>query len=659
MDAPIEIGPHVLREWSAGGEQFRLALHSQAADDVVMRFQRMCEAVVLEEEGVFGAFPKYDNGAYTFLVDYLPYVSGDGMEHRNSSVITSALPLTRQSASQQIESVAHEFFHSWNVKRIRPRSLEPFDYERVNMSGELWFAEGFTDYYGPLVLKRAGLMSRDEFLALMREAVNAVLTAPGREVFSPVDMSRRAAFVDGATSIDPQNQANIYISYYTYGRAVALGIDLAIRSRFPGKSLDDWMRAMWRRHPDVQKPYTEQDLEQALAEATGSSEFAKDIFERHIDGLEPMDYAALLARAGFVLQPASPGKAWIGTAAMSFSDRGIDIVGSTLRGSPLYIAGIDRGDRIVDADGKNLKTRRDWDDLAASHKPGDRSTLTMYGGGCAPGRKQSRDHLGAGAGRRNRFVRKGGTSGDAGNHGVPRCVAGFESAAALAEDRHTMRSMRRLILVLIPAAVHGASRQAPCQRQADHPRRAERRSLLGSRRKAADLPGDARYQRVRSAVHHERRRVGHAHGLDRQGRHHLRLLPARQQAHHLRVDARSGAVLPGSSGSQQGLRVGGLPRLRYLPGRRQRQDRKEAHRYGRLRCRGDHQLEDQQDHLYLHGVGRPGSVDHEPGRFRQEADHQDRRLRRRRGLFARWIEDGMARVSIRILPTRPRLTAIF
>ena len=90
-------------------------------------------------------------------MDYLPYVSGDGMEHRDSTVITSVRPLTRESAGELIESVAHEFFHSWNVKRIRPRSLEPFDYERVNMSGELWFAEGLTDYYAPLVLKRAGL----------------------------------------------------------------------------------------------------------------------------------------------------------------------------------------------------------------------------------------------------------------------------------------------------------------------------------------------------------------------------------------------------------------------------------------------------------------------------------------------------------------------
>ena len=385
MDAPIEIGPHMLREWNADGARFRLALHSQASDDMVDRFQRMCEAVVLEEEGVFGAFPKYDTGSYTFLVDYLPYVSGDGMEHRNSTVITSAQALTRQSAPQLIESVAHEFFHSWNVKRIRPRSLEPFDFERANISGELWFAEGFTDYYGPLALTRADLMARDEFLAVVGNAVNTALTAPGRELFSAVDMSRRAAFADGAASVDPQNQANIYISYYTYGRAIALGIDLAIRSRFPGKSLDDWMRAMWRRHPDVQQPYIEQDLEQALADTTGNSEFAKEIFQRHIDGLEPMEYAALLAPAGLVLQSAAAGKAWIGTPPMSFSERGIDINGSTLRGSPLYIAGIDRGDRIVEADGKILKTRQDFNDLVASHRPGDRGTLTVE---ARTGRKQ-------------------------------------------------------------------------------------------------------------------------------------------------------------------------------------------------------------------------------------------------------------------------------
>jgi predicted metalloprotease with PDZ domain len=95
----------------------------------------MCQAVVTEEEGVFGAFPVYDSGRYTFLLDFLPYVNGDGMEHRDSTGISETRDL-RDAASQMIGTVAHEFFHSWNVKRIRPRSLEPFDFERANMSAE-------------------------------------------------------------------------------------------------------------------------------------------------------------------------------------------------------------------------------------------------------------------------------------------------------------------------------------------------------------------------------------------------------------------------------------------------------------------------------------------------------------------------------------------
>jgi len=243
MDGPLDIGPHTIREWSVGGQQFRLALHFQGSDELAARYARMCEAVVLEEEGVFGALPKYDSGTYTFLVDYLPYVSGDGMEHRNSSVITNARPFTKDTAAQQIGSISHEFFHSWNVKRIRPRSLEPFDYERVNMSGELWFAEGFTEYYGPLVLERAGLSSPDEFLGEIHRSLNTVLTAPGREVFSLADMSRRAGFVDGAVSMDVQNQANVYISYYNTGRLWRWVSTWRFARSFPGNR---WMTGCGR-----------------------------------------------------------------------------------------------------------------------------------------------------------------------------------------------------------------------------------------------------------------------------------------------------------------------------------------------------------------------------------------------------------------------------
>jgi predicted metalloprotease with PDZ domain len=376
MDSPAEISAHAMPEWKIENATFRLSLHHRGTDAEAAVFARMCEAVVLEEEGVFGALPKYDGGTYTFLIDYLPYASGDGMEHRDSTVISGAGDL-KDSASRMIGTVSHEFFHSWNVKRIRPRSLEPFDFERADMSGELWFAEGFTNYYGPLVLKRLGMSTLEQFARGMGFAVNAVLNDPGRTIFNVIDMSRHAPFVDAATSIDPNNFVNTFISYYTYGQALALGIDLAIRERFPGKTLDNWMQTMWREHPDIQKPYTLEDLQNTLAETTGSRDFAAEIFRRHIYGIEPMDYAALLAPAGLLLQKADAGKAWFGASRLNFSDAGATIATNTLRDSPLYNAGLDRGDRILLWDGKALKNGGELENWLAAHKAGDRAALKV------------------------------------------------------------------------------------------------------------------------------------------------------------------------------------------------------------------------------------------------------------------------------------------
>jgi predicted metalloprotease with PDZ domain len=171
------------------------------------------------------------------------------------------------------------------------------------MSDSPWFAEGFTrtSYYGVLVLKRAGLWSMDRFVRSMGRAVDVVVNGPGRTIFDVIDMSRQAPFVDAARYIDPVNYTNTFISYYTYGLAIALSVDLEIRSRFPGRSLDDWMRRMWRAHPDINKTYTLQDIEKALANST-NKEFAAETFGLYIYGKEPMNYQELLARAGFVLE---------------------------------------------------------------------------------------------------------------------------------------------------------------------------------------------------------------------------------------------------------------------------------------------------------------------------------------------------------------------
>ncbi len=376
MDSPVEISAHAEPEWKIEDATFRLALHHLGTDREASVFATMCKAVVLEEEGVFGSFPKYDDGAYTFLIDYLPWASFDGMEHRDSTVITGNVDL-KKTASRQIGTVSHEFFHSWNVRRIRPRSIEPFDFDRANMSGELWFAEGFTNYYGPLVLKRAGLATTDQFASEMGGALNIVLTAPGRKVHDVIEMSELAPFVDAAKSIDPTNFANTFISYYTYGQALAFGIDLAIRKQFPGKTLDDWMRAMWREHPDIDKPYTLEDLQRTLGEAIGSPQFAAEIFRRHIYGKEPIDYGPLLPQAGLLLRKARPGKVWLGASKLNYTANDVAIESNTLRGSPFYNAGIDIGDRILQWDGKTMKSSVDLDTWLSKYKPGDRVSLKV------------------------------------------------------------------------------------------------------------------------------------------------------------------------------------------------------------------------------------------------------------------------------------------
>ena len=151
------------------------------------------EAIVPEVVMVFGELPKFDTDTYTFIADYLPYASSDGMEHRNSAILTSKgrLDEPRQRTALLL-TAAHEFFHVWNVERIRPQSLEPFDFTDVNVSGELWLAEGFTNYYGKLVMARAGLTDAERAASSFGRTLDSVISGPGRRLNSAVDMSRLA-----------------------------------------------------------------------------------------------------------------------------------------------------------------------------------------------------------------------------------------------------------------------------------------------------------------------------------------------------------------------------------------------------------------------------------------------------------------------------------
>ena len=386
MDSPTEVSDFALRTFTADvpvSPVFRLVVHHHGTEAELDAFAADVRKIVSEARHVFGEYPAYEGNTYTFLADYLPWASGDGMEHRNSTILTSTTSI-RSNRLGLLDTVSHEFFHAWNVERIRPRSLEPFNFDDANASGELWFGEGFTSYYGPLVMLRSGLTTVDEFATEMTSVVNTVTNSPGRAIRSAEEMSRLAPFVDAAVSIDRTNFDNTYISYYTWGAAIALGLDLSLRERSGGKvTLDHFMRALWQKHGKpggkmpgyVDNPYSVSDLEAILAEVSGDTGFADDFFARFIQGREVLDYRRLFERFGFVLRPISPAVPSIGQLRLQDVQGRPRIIASVPSGSPAYAAGLERDDVIVAVGGTNVGSATDFEQILRQRKPGDELSI--------------------------------------------------------------------------------------------------------------------------------------------------------------------------------------------------------------------------------------------------------------------------------------------
>ncbi len=389
MDSPTELSDFKETSWDVANadgkkERINLTVHSTDEQGVIDNFGKMVQKVVLEEKAVYGELPAYDYGEYTFLDDVYPTNSGDGMEHRNSTCIVQPVEKVAGYETNLLGTFAHEYFHSWNVKRIRPKSLEPFNFEHADMSSELWFAEGFTQYYGEMLLVRAGFNTTDDYTRTIAGLVNAVLNTPGAAKYPATEMSRKSVYTDAGVSIDPANYPNNFLSYYYYGGAIALALDLRLRSDF-NLTLDDYMRTVWLARGKIMKPYVIQDLQNDLATLTKNPKFADDFFKRYIYGLDKNDYEGLLAKAGLVLRKAQPGKAWLGISSTAIRGRsgqvrsvggaGYTIPSNTVIGTPIYKAGIDAGDVILKADGKDITDAASLGQVTADKKPGDKITV--------------------------------------------------------------------------------------------------------------------------------------------------------------------------------------------------------------------------------------------------------------------------------------------
>lgn len=379
MDSPTEISDFDLAEWTVQEngktKTIQVAMHHPGSEELFNQYVAQVKKIVAEERAVLGELPDYDYDRYTFIACYMPQAVSDGMEHRNSTMIPSSRPLDT-SMDGLLNTVAHEYFHSWNVERIRPKSLEPFDFQEANMSESLWLAEGFTNYFGDLMMARTGIFDTKEYAEGVAGDLNYVLLSPGRRYHTLVEMSRQAPYVDAARSVDPVNRQNTFISYYIYGSVTGLALDMTLRQQY-SKTLDDYMQALWRKYGKTQQAYALRDLEETLAEVSGDKTFANSFFKNTINGTQLPAYEPLLARAGLELRKAKPGTPYIGTSALEISKKGAEIMAGTLIASAAYKAGLDRTDVILTLDGRKIRKEKDLQKALDRHKPGDTVPVTF------------------------------------------------------------------------------------------------------------------------------------------------------------------------------------------------------------------------------------------------------------------------------------------
>jgi predicted metalloprotease with PDZ domain len=364
-DSPTFAGDIMRGEWEVknpdGKTQIiEVAMMHEGTQEQFDDYVAWTKDIVATQQKVFGELPDFDFGRYTFLCAYNPWIGGDGMEHRNSTICSAPVGLEGY-ANRLIGTISHEFFHCWNVERIRPASLEPFGFDHANQSGELWFAEGFTSYYDDLSLVRAGILSQEDYVSGLTGQLNYVLLRPGRSHRNPIEMSQEAPFVDAATANDPDNYGNTFVSYYSYGATMALALDLTLRER--GHTLDEVMRLVWNRYGKTEIPYHVRDLQLALGEVVGDQDWAAEWFDRHVYDSELPDFGGLLDNYGIsVTQNDAETAGFIGLRLRE-DDGVVTVRGTIAENNPLYAAGVDGGSTILTLNGEAITSVEQFNEI--------------------------------------------------------------------------------------------------------------------------------------------------------------------------------------------------------------------------------------------------------------------------------------------------------
>ena len=368
VDGPIVAGDLRVYEFTHGDTPHYLVNVNEGGNWDGARAIGDVQRIVAEHEKLWGSMP-YDK--YVFI-NMIMEASG-GLEHRNSTVLMSSRWTMgmRQSYLGWLGLVSHEFFHVWNVKRLRPAALGPFDYENENYTPSLWVSEGITSYYGDLLVRRAGLSSDAEFFSGLSSDIRGLETTPGRLV-QPVTQSSLDAWIKQYRP--DENSANSSVSYYSKGQVIALLLDARIRLTTNGqKSLDDVMRLAFARYAGA-KGFTEAEFRGVIAEIGGAG--LTNVLTRSLDTTQPLDYQPLLDAYGLQFAPPESlaTRGWLGVTTRN--DGGRLVVTQVRRDGPAALAGVNVDDEIL-AIGDYRVRPEQWERRLDQYPPTTQATLLV------------------------------------------------------------------------------------------------------------------------------------------------------------------------------------------------------------------------------------------------------------------------------------------
>ena len=369
VDCPLEIGTQKDHEFTIKGVPHVLSIFGPATYDADTLIRDVSKIISVMCD-FWGDVP-YEK--YVFLVHAAPWAGG-GTEHINSIIMGTRPENLAPGDGYRgfLGLVAHEFFHTWNVKRLRPKGIVPYDYTKENYARELWIAEGMTSYYDELLLVRAGFNAPGRYLNSIASNVREDRMRPGNTVQSLSESSFDAWIKFGRSS---PHSYNTETDFYGKGAQVSLLLDLTLR-RMTGNamSLDDVMRLMYRRFPLGGTGYTVDDFQAASSEVSGAD--FSGFFENYVHGTKPLPWEETLLTAGLRLSSRdSVAKPWIGLSTRESGEK--VFVSRIVDGSPARAAGLDGGDEIVALDGKKV-AGREIEKIISTKKKGDTVTLTAF-----------------------------------------------------------------------------------------------------------------------------------------------------------------------------------------------------------------------------------------------------------------------------------------